>query len=230
MLLRVHLQPGADHPVCMAKNQGGGNLFVDKMPNNYQQIVQANLKKLYNPLPDNLAEALPANQSGSCFTFEAFGEQCQIRPDGIHLGNTAESGVRGILITLYALHATPEPEKLEPLKSFKDFPNSMPYSGAFVTHTERILIPQVEKIEKAQTRITAKLQGRDATELAGGDFSFLVRPLPKISLCYIFYRADEEFPASITCLYSSNASTFLPIDALADVGEYTSRTILTILV
>jgi hypothetical protein len=199
------------------------------MPDNYQQIVGNNLKKLYASLPGNLADSLPAVQEEDCFKFMAFGEICQIRPDGIQIGDTPETGILGILISLYALHVGPEPQKLEPLKSFKDFPNSMPYAGAFVTHTERILIPHVEKIETAQQCIQEKLHGRDAANLAGGDFSFFVCPLPKISLCYIFYRADEDFPASATCLYSNNASSFLPIDALADVGEYTSKTILNLL-
>jgi hypothetical protein len=52
-----------------------------------------------------------------------------------------------------------------------------------------------------------------------------VKPLPKIALCFIGYLADEEFPASATCLFSSNASDFMPMDGLADVGEYTARTI-----
>lgn len=42
----------------------------------------------------------------------------------------------------------------------------------------------------------------------------------------IFCEADEDFPASATCLFSSNADEFLPIDGLADLGEYTSRAIL----
>jgi hypothetical protein len=45
-------------------------------------------------------------------------------------------------------------------------------------------------------------------------------------LNYIFYCADDEFPAAATCLYSNNAQSFLPIDALADTGEYTSRKII----
>jgi hypothetical protein len=59
--------------------------------------------------------------------------------------------------------------------------------------------------------------------------AFVVHPLPKIALCYIFYVADDDFPASVTCLYSNNAHHFLPIDALADVGEYTSRRMLTLI-
>lgn len=199
------------------------------MTDNYQKIVQHNLEKLYNPLSADLAEALPSVRDGDCFIFQAFGKKCLIGPEGISLGNSDQPGVLGILISLYALHASLQIQKLEPLKSFRDFPNSTPYVGAFATHTEGILMPRVTKIETAQTRIMDTLQGRGAADLAGGDFSFLVRPLPKISLCYIFYRADEEFPASVTCLFSSNASTFLPMDALADVGEYTSRTILTLL-
>jgi hypothetical protein len=45
-------------------------------------------------------------------------------------------------------------------------------------------------------------------------------------LNYIFYLADDEFPASATCLFSNNALSFLPIDALADTGEYCSRKII----
>ena len=63
-------------------------------------------------------------------------------------------------------------------------------------------------------------------DLEGGDFSIIVRPLPKIMLRYIFYLADEDFPASATCLFSSNSLSFLPIDALADTGEYTSKKII----
>jgi len=33
----------------------------------------------------------------------------------------------------------------------------------------------------------------------------------------------------VTCLYSNNAIEFIPIDGLADVGEYTSKEIVGIL-
>jgi hypothetical protein len=101
--------------------------------------------------------------------------------------------------------------------------------GAFATHTERILAPHVEGIQRERTAIVNALQGQDAPEGMGGDFSIVVRPLPKIVLCYIFYKADEEFPATVTCLFSNNAISFMPIDALADVGEYTSRKILELI-
>jgi hypothetical protein len=162
------------------------------------------------------------------FEFEAFGQACRLQPGRILLGGKEPAGVLGILISLYALNANSSPLVLEPMKSFKDLPNSMPYSGAFVTHTQNILIPHVDRIQTRFDNIVSILRGSDATSVAGGDFSFWVTPLPKISLCYIFYKADDDFPASVTCLYSNNAISFLPIDALADVGEYTSKEILNI--
>ena len=196
------------------------------MGDNYAKIVHDNLERLYGNFSGDLARTLPARQEGKNFCFEAFGENCEIRPEGIHLGQARQTGVVGILISLYALHATPESCLLAPLKSFKEFSNSMPYAGAFVTHTQQILENHVESIEKSRGRIVEKLNGHKAPAGVEGDFSFVVYPLPKIALCYIFYEADDDFPASATCLFSNNALSFLPIDALADVGEYTSKKIL----
>ena len=195
--------------------------------NNYLKIVRDNLKRLYNNLPAALEQALPGKNNAYIFEFEGFGQKCQIRPDGVFLGGEEQRGVLGILISLYALHVNSSPLILEPLRAFKDFPNSMPYAGAFVTHTQSVLVPHVEKIKVSYEVIIRNLGGCDASSIAGGDFSFLLKPLPKISLCYIFYEADDDFPASVTCLYSNNAISFLPIDGLADVGEYTSKQILS---
>ncbi len=173
------------------------------MTDNYAKIVQDNLEKLYGNLPENLADALPATREGETFIFKAFGEKCRIQPEGIFLGAEKQTGVSGILISLYALHVQPEPCVLEPLKSFKDFPNSMPYTGAFATHTEHILTPHVERIENASAQIMKQFGGQISPANISGDFSFVIYPVPKIALCYIFYKADEDFPASVTCLFQA---------------------------
>ncbi len=49
-------------------------------------------------------------------------------------------------------------------------------------------------------------------------------------MCYLFYWPDDEFAANVTCLCGANADRFLSTDALADVGEYTSRAIIDALV
>ena len=199
------------------------------MTDNYAKIVQDNLNRLYGNLPKELFKNLPGEQNGDRFIFDAFGEKCVIAPKRITLGEREHSSVFGILISLYALNACSDICILAPLKSFKEFPDSMPYVGAFTTHTEQLLVPHVAGIKETVPRITRTLQGTNSAFEAGGDFSFIVYPLPKIALCYIFYEADDDFPASVTCLYSNNANQFMPVDGLADVGEYTSRKILNLI-
>lgn len=198
------------------------------MMDNYAKIAQNNLDQLYRDLPINLTENLPGKQDGDQFIFNAFGETCRIAPDGISLSNKNRSSVFDILISLYALNARPDNCELLPFKAFKEFPDSMPYVGAFTTHTEQPLVPHVEKIKTGLDLAKETLSGEDAPTDNGGDFSMVLYPLPKIALCYIFYEPDEDFPASVTCLFSSNARLFLPVDGLADVGEYTSRKIIEI--
>ena len=193
---------------------------------NYSKLVRNNLDRLYASLPGDLGRNLPGEQSGNEYRFTAFGRTCTLTPAGITLGGAEPSGVIGILLSLYALNAVPDRAVLEPLRAFKAFPNSAPYAGAFAAHTEQILVSSVDRIKTDSHRITQRLDGQVAPSSVGGDFAFVVWPMPKIYLCYIFYEADADFPPSVTCLYSNNANRFMPIDGLADVGEYTSKTIL----
>jgi hypothetical protein len=198
------------------------------MTDNYAKIVQNNLNQLYGNLSNDIAQNLPGKLEGEQFVFDAFGEKCSIGPKGITLGDREHFSVFGILISLYALNARSDICVPAPFKAFKEFPDSMPYVGAFATHTEQILVPHVTTIKQSIQKITETIKGEEAPAGTGGDFSFIVYPLPKIALCYIFYEADDDFPASVTCLYSNNAQLFLPIDGLADVGEYCSKTILNL--
>jgi hypothetical protein len=193
------------------------------MTDNYARIVRANLARLDPEHLDRLAEWLPAHREKNEWLFSAFGRQCRFSPEGITLDGRPEQGAMGILISLYTLHAGPAPMKLAPLRAYKEFEGSGPYAGAFVSHTETILVPHVARIMAHSSRLRKDFDGDPTPAETPGDAAFVVRPLPKIALCYILYAEDEEFPAAVTCLYSANANVFLPLDALADVGEYTSR-------
>lgn len=196
-----------------------------KLNNAYAKIIKDNLDQLYGNLPVDLTERLGARKDGRSFIFPAFGETCRVAPDGIFWGDAQETGPKGVVISLYTLNARSEPMVVEPLKAFKDFPGTMPYVGAFATHTQGPLTPLVDKIRENAQHIQEALNGEDAPAGTGGDVSFLIRPLPKIGLCFIGYLADEDFPASVTCLFSNNAPNFIPLDGLADVGEYAAKAI-----
>ena len=196
---------------------------------NYAEIIKQNLNRLYRNLPADLAERLPAERAGENYTFHAFGEHCQMSPQRIQLANEDETGPRGVIISLYALQAQLISCRLEPYRAFREMPDSMPYVGAFASHAERLLENHIEQIENHMDRIMPHFPGSLSSNDGPGDFSIQVYPLPKIALNYIFYRADDEFPASVSCLFSHNAAIFLPTDALADSGEYTAKKMLDIL-
>ncbi|HKL01709.1 MAG TPA: DUF3786 domain-containing protein [Desulfotignum sp.] len=196
------------------------------MTDNYAKIVQDNLKKLYSDLPRDLDQRLAAGREGDHFLFDAFGDPCVIAPDRITLNGKNASSILGILISLYALHAATDICLPAPFRAFKEFNGSMPYAGAFVTHTEQLLVPHVMAMKNNLEKISSALKGENPPADTPGDIAFVVYPLPKIALCYILYEADEDFPAAVTCLYSSNADRFMPMDGLADVGEYTSKKIM----
>ncbi|MEW6079586.1 MAG: DUF3786 domain-containing protein [Thermodesulfobacteriota bacterium] len=196
---------------------------------NYAGIIRNNLKKLYEQGPGSPENRLPAAKDGNRLMFEAFGESCVVSPDTITLSGQEVTDPRGIIISLYALHASADPCVVTPFRAYREFADTAPYAAAFHARTEQALVPCAESIAAKVDVIRNLLNGGDPPAEAGGDFAFTVTPLPKIRLCYIFYAADEEFPASVTCLYSSNAPAFLPPDALADTGEYTSKKIIQII-
>ncbi len=184
------------------------------MQNAYRKMVEKNLRGLFqDPGKKDLA-------------FQAFGKACRVSPEGIYLDGKKEEGVLGVLISLYLMHAGKEALILEPFRAFKDLPGSAPYASAFAARAQQVLVPHVKQIQAAREALIQRFDGIPEYAVDSGDFSFILRPFPKIALCYIFYLADADFPASATCLFSNNALAFAPIDVLADTAEYTSRAIL----
>jgi hypothetical protein len=184
------------------------------------------LEKACSGSLEELAARLPAAVEEDGLHFRAFGEDCVLTKAGITLSGEEATGPEGLLIAMYAASAVDAPVRLMPLRSFKELPNSMPYQGAFTANSEAPLIPCVGAIQERQESIWAAFGGCDNPDAPTGDFSFTLYPLPRVPLYYIFYLADEELPASASCLFASNAMDFMPLDGLADVAEYTAKKIL----
>ncbi len=188
-------------------------------------IQLSHVKELYQQLPEDLEQALLATREKDSFHFNAFGEPCILSPEGIFLGGEKLSGPKGVLIALYARHACKEPVQLTPVKSFRQIKASMPYQAAFAAYSEKSLAPFVNRIQSAKDSVIAAFDGH---ENAGGkgNLSFTLYALPKVPLHYNCYLADEEFPASVTCLFAANAELFMPVAGLADVAEYTAKKVI----
>ena len=196
------------------------------MSENFLQIQEEYLKKVWLRPPEELEAVLPARRHGNRFHFKAFGERCELYPHEIILGGQTLTGPEGILIAMYATHVHNEQPQLHPLKSFKELPGSMPYQGAFATNAEKILSPYVPSLQHHQQELAVRFSGHPNPDAPSGDFSFTLYPLPRIPLYYIFYLPDEEFPPSVTCLFPTHAAHFMPVDGLADVAEFTARKVI----
>ena len=172
--------------------------------NQYEKLILDNLQEAFQRSLAELEGSIPAKSSSEGLCFKAFGEDCSLEPNQVILSEQPETGPRGLIISLYAKHVSADPIQIHPLKAYKDLPGSMPYHGAFRANSEIILVPHIEKIHESEENILRVLEGNKDEDLQTGDFSFIVYPLPKIALGYIFYLPDDEFPASVTCLISSS--------------------------
>ncbi|MGD2098271.1 MAG: DUF3786 domain-containing protein, partial [Desulfobacterales bacterium] len=146
----------------------------------YEEIINSNLQRLYSNLPADLADRLPASRIDNSFQFPAFGEFCRITPQNIEIGNKAQTGPPGIIISLYALQVDVKRCQLKPFKAFRELPDSMPYIGAFASNTESVLIEHTDTIEREAGRIIESFNGLQEAQPDTGDFSFILFPLPKI--------------------------------------------------
>ncbi len=196
------------------------------MSQSYLEIRNAYLEKAWSKSFSELKDSLGAEGEGDCLHFMAFGELCEVREHEVTIAGCSATGPEGLLVAMYAHFAQPVAAVVQPLKSFKELPGSMPYQGAFHSHAEVALVPHVEYLESHQEDIVRRFSGHINSEAASGDFSFTLCPLPKIPLYYIFHLPDEEFSASVTCLFGANALDFMPLDGLADVAEYTAKRII----
>jgi hypothetical protein len=193
---------------------------------NYAALIQENLRAAFALGASELAVRLDAVQEDDALGFKAFGADCQLTPDKVWLAGHHDQGPRGVIVSLLARHARAETCIDEPWRAFRELPDSMPYVGAFRAHTELPLVPHVAALLAGWPAVVTAIGGSVMAQPVSGDAAAVVHALPKIHLCYLFYRPDDEFPANVTCLFAANAHRFLPTDALADVGEYTSRALI----
>lgn len=195
----------------------------------FKNVIDGYLSSVFSKDLSVVARVTCAELYTGSLRLEAFGAMWEIKREGIYGEEGLEVGPRGILISMYLNSQADLDMRLLPFRSFKELPGSMPYQDAFKARSELVLVPYIFKIMKHYDRILERLKGEEAKPILGGDMSFIVRPFPKIALGYIFYLPDEDFPASVTCLFSNNADHFMPIDGLADTAEQTSKSIISML-
>jgi hypothetical protein len=136
-----------------------------------------------------------------------------------NFGRTLSEWTLQILTTLLRHYSKANPIcPTGTLVKYKAIPGGYAYEEAF---TKRAIEPIAEIFgEKLRESLkAATLLGGNS--LTFGDVSFEIQALKGIPLTYILW-GREEFPASASILYDASASSYLPTEDLAVLGELSS--------
>jgi hypothetical protein len=138
------------------------------------------------------------------------------------MGNINERYIQ-ILAALIAHYSLANPAPLSgKLVQFKDIPGGCAYEGAF---NQRAIQPIAEVFGERPMELPEAAKLLDGVRLNLGEFSVEVTALKGIPLTYILWAAGE-FPASASILYDESASSYLPTEDLAVLGELTTSRLL----
>ncbi len=104
--------------------------------------------------------------------------------------------------------------------SFAELPDGLFYNKAFQGYTGNELVRAFRSSYDDFGRAAERLGG---LRLSFGDASFSFRALPRLALMAVFWRGDEDFPASIQILFDANAGRHLSTDMCAILGSMLTR-------
>jgi hypothetical protein len=104
--------------------------------------------------------------------------------------------------------------------SFSELPDGRFYNKAFQGYTGNELVRALNSNFETFVHAAESLGG---LRLPLGDVSFSFRALPKVALLVVFWRGDEDFPASIQILFDANAGRHLSTDVCAILGSMLTR-------
>jgi hypothetical protein len=127
-----------------------------------------------------------------------------------------------IILLHYLINADGTPPVDEWI-AFRQLPGGQAYEGAF---RQRAPLPLAAAFDANPSEVTAAAEALGGTALSYGDVSYLFRALPRLRMAVVFYRSDDEFPASANVLFDGAAENCLPTEDLAVLGELLADLIL----
>ncbi len=127
----------------------------------------------------------------------------------------AVSLVTRVLLLHYLVRANGAPMARKWV-GYKDIPGGLLYSAVFA---RRVTEPLVRKFGNAPGRFmeTGIQLGGEPQEI--GDTSFIVRALPCVSLHYVLWKGDEEFPPSVQVLFDASVDQYLLLEDIVVLGQ-----------
>lgn len=145
-----------------------------------------------------------------------------VKEDGVHRAASSLDTTGSILVIRYLLTAGDEPLR-NAWVPYRDFRDGARFASYIKTNIEdRLAKAFTGKKELLQERIQA-IGGVMYRSESRPDVAAALYPFPKVPLLLIFWDKDDEFDASLQFLFDRSAESYLDLEALAVVLEYTCQ-------
>jgi len=177
--------------------------------------------------PDDVCRRSGAGWTGASYQIRLLGEDYLLTP-GERRMVRAEVASRGeeevgssehsFVAVHYLLNARDLPPSGElvgasELKGGKLFFSAGAHSPDF-SSLEEVFVASPQAVGRAAEAL-------DGGEVTHGDAAVEVRALPRLTVSFIFWREDEEFPANVSMLFDRTADRQLPLDVILALGQET---------
>lgn len=118
-----------------------------------------------------------------------------------------------LLHYLYSANGAPVQNKFI---SFKELPDGAIYIDPFYKRAIEPMLKIFGSNHELFLRVAGKLGGE---KQALGDVSVTIPVLPRVSITYVMWAADDEFPASGNIIFDASAPNYLPTEDYAVVAS-----------
>jgi hypothetical protein len=108
---------------------------------------------------------------------------------------------------------------------FRDLPGGYAYEAAFVQRAVRPVSEIFASKAEALVKSAEVLRG---VRKQYGDVSVEIPSLPQVPLTYVIWTGDEELRSSANILFDASASSYLPTEDLAVLGELSTRRLIDV--
>jgi hypothetical protein len=103
--------------------------------------------------------------------------------------------------------------------AYKDIPGGLLYAGVFARRVTEPLQRRFGKSAKSFKETGIRSEG-EPVEI--GDASFILHAFPRVSLQYVLWEEDEEFPPSVQLLFDASVDHYLSLEDMVVLGQVTT--------
>ncbi len=197
---------------------------IDSMISSVADWKEKRLVELFNEVSQTdlseSAEGLGAVSEKNSLRLRYMGREISVSGSGFQ----EELGIWDKLLVLMYIKNSGHSILTGKWTAFRELKNGLIRANSFNKACEKYLAGLFGSHEESFIQALTALGAEKVTGYSA-DYSFLVRPLPKIPFLVLLWSGDEDFSPDCKVLLDSTATDFLDVEALLYLGMALARTI-----